>query len=729
MNRRQFLRTTSLGVSALIVGCKSDGSPEILDGGDVGWDAGTPPDTTPPVPPPSADSGTWAWVRISEDNGVFLAINKAEMGQGVSTGLAMILAEELGAAWSQVHVVLEPEMGAFHIPSTGRAGTAESTSIRNQYPAVRKIGATARELLIGAAAKRWGVDAGALNVNGGQVVGGPNGEALDFGALVEDAKTIPIPEEVTLKDPADFSLIGTSPEVQGLEQIVNGTRIYGIDVEVEGLVYAAIRHAPVPGGEITNLDALSVEDTGADAVVGVPGGIAVVASSYWTANKVVKSLDAVFSAPAEAASFSTEDYRAALTEAVAGEGVFEAYADGDAEAALKDVATKVEASYEVPFLAHACMEPMTATAHVQGESCEMWAPTQGASSLAKAVAVALEMEVEKVVVNRTFLGTGFGRKVETDYGVQAALISKAVGKPVKLIWSREEDIRHDYYRPGFMCRMTGGLSADGALTAWHAVSAGESILADRGLPLPVDPVSLDGLLKLDGFTFESLPYKIPNQLVAHTQIPSPLQCGFWRSVGNSQNAFFVESFIDELAIAAETDPMTFRLALLDEAPRAKAVLQRLQEEASWGSPQTPGASQGVAFSHAYESYFALAVEVTVDEGKIHVHRATGVVDCGQTIHPDLVSAQLEGGVIFGMGAGLLNAITVKDGTVEQSNFHDFPMPLMGDSPEIQIIHIATDADPGGVGELGVGPAAPAIANAVYQATGQRLRTLPLTLAP
>ncbi len=649
------------------------------------------------------------------------------MGQGVSTGLAMIVAEELGVAWSKVSIVLEPERGVFHIPTTGRAGTAESTSVRNQYTELRTIGATARELLISAAANRWDVDPASLYVEQGQVMGGPDGAVLDFGELVNEAKSIPLPDEVILKDPSNFELIGTSPPPQGLESVVDGTRVFGIDAEVEGMVYAAIRHAPVRGGQITNLDALSIDGTGADALIEVPGGIAVVATSYWKANQVVQSLDAVFSAPEEGAAFNTEDYRAALAEAIEGTGVLEAYSEGDLEEALLNVETTVEASYEVPFLAHACMEPMTATAHAQEDSCEVWAPTQGASQLAKAVAVTLGLDLENVVVNRTFLGTGFGRKVETDYGVQAAVISKAVGKPVKLIWSREEDIKNDFYRPGFMCRLTGGVNSDGQLTAWHAVSAGESILNDRGIPLPLDPVSLDGLIKLDGFAFESLPYRIPNQLVAHAQIPSPLHCGFWRSVGNSQNAFFVESFIDEVALAADIDPLEFRLGLLSEAPRAKAVVERLKTEADWGNPVTPGSSQGMAFSNAYDSYFALAVEVTVEEGKIRVHRATGVVDCGQTIHPDLVRGQLEGGIIFGMGAGMLNAITVKDGVVEQSNFHNFPMPLMADAPDIAITHIVSEEDPGGVGELGVGPAAPAVANAVFVATGQRLRSLPLTL--
>ena len=370
---------------------------------------------------------------------------------------------------------------------------------------------------------------------------------------------------------------------------------------------------------------------------------------------------------------------------------------------------------------------MTATAHVTTDTCEMWVPTQGAGNLRTAVAKALDLDKENVTINRTYLGTGFGRKVETDYGVQAALISKAIAKPVKLIWSREEDIKNDFYRPGFKLKIEGAITESGNLDAWRAVSAGESILSDRGLNFPIDPVSVDGLITLEGFSYEPLIYGIPNQLVTHGQVPTPLRMGFWRSVGLSQNTFFVESFIDEAADAGGKDPLELRVGLLEEHPRAKKVVETLKTEASWGSPVTPGASQGMAFLEAYQSYFAIAVEVTVNESKIRVHRATAIVDCGVCVHPDLVAAQLEGGIIFGLGAGMMNQITVKDGQVQQSNFYDFPMPLMADAPEIKIVHIKSGEAPGGIGELSVGATAPAIANAVFKATGQRLRSLPLTL--
>ena len=723
LTRRTFLQSSSLGFAALVIGCKSDGSPVVIP--DVTSDTG--PGGSTPMPSPPAGEGTWAWVRIAEDNSIYLAMNKAEMGQGISTGITVLLAEELGASWDQVHVVMEPEIGEFFLPTGGRAGTAESTSIRLQYQALREVGATAREMLIAAAAARLGVDAGTLRAENGFIVAG-DGTTLTFGELVKEAMALPAPENPALKDPEDFTLIGSSPAPKGFDEIVEGKRIFGIDVVVDGMVYAAVRHAPVTGGKITNLADLSVEGTGADAVVEVPGGIAVVADSYWTANKVAIELPAKFDTPEDAGTFSTELYDQWLDEVIAGTGAVEACNTGDAGGALEKASKVIEATYDVPFLAHACMEPMTATAHVTEDRCEMWVPTQGAGNLQSAVAKALELEKANVTINRTYLGTGFGRKVETDYGIQAALISKAVGKPVKLIWSREEDIKNDFYRPGFKLKIEGAISESGDLEAWRAVRAGESILSDRGLNFPVDPVSVDGLITLEGFSYEPLIYGIPNQLVTHGQVPTPLRMGFWRSVGLSQNTFFVESFIDEAAEAGGKDPLEMRLELLKDHPRAKKVVETLKTEANWGSPVTPGASQGMAFLEAYESYFAMAVEVTVTDGKIRVHRATGVVDCGVCVHPDLASAQLEGGIIFGLGAGMMNKITVKDGQVEQSNFYDFPMPLMSDSPEINIVTIKSAEAPGGIGELSVGATAPAIANAVFKASGQRLRSLPMTLA-
>jgi isoquinoline 1-oxidoreductase subunit beta len=724
VSRRTFLHSTSMGIAALVIGCKSDGSPTLI--ADAGSDTALPADTAAAMPAPAAGEGTWAWVRIAEDNSIHLAMNKAEMGQGIATGITMLIAEELGASWDQVHVIVEPEIGAFFLPTGGRAGTAESTSIRVQYTALRRVGATAREMLITAAAARLNVDGSSLSVKDGHVHAA-DGTSLAFGDLVAEAMQLPVPEDVPLKSSDDFSLIGTSPPPKGFDDIVNGKRIYGIDVVVDGMVYAAIRHAPVNGGNLINLDSLTVDGTDATHIVAVPGGLAVVAGSYWTANNVALALPAEFDVPEGADTFSTEGYSQALTEMIESPGVFEACNHGDAETVLNAAATTIEASYEVPFLAHACMEPMTATADVTAEGCELWVPTQGAGGLRKAVAKALELDEESVIVHRTYLGTGFGRKVETDYGVQAALISSTIGKPVKLIWSREEDIKNDFYRPGFKLKVTGSVNAAGEAEAWRATSAGESILAERGLNFPVDPVSVDGLIRLEGFSYEPLIYNIPNQLVSHGQVPSPLRAGFWRSVGLSQNTFFVESFIDELASAAKVDPLDFRLNLLSDTPRAKAVVEQLKKAASWGSPVTPGASQGMGFVYAYESFFAIAVEVTVKDKAIRVHRATGVVDCGVTVHPDLVAAQLEGGIIFGLGAGMMNAITAKNGQVEQSNFYDFPMPLMQDAPEISIVHVSSEEAPGGVGELSIGPTAPAIANAVFAATGQRLRSLPLTL--
>jgi CO/xanthine dehydrogenase Mo-binding subunit len=398
---------------------------------------------------------------------------------------------------------------------------------------------------------------------------------------------------------------------------------------------------------------------------------------------------------------------------------------GNVDMALAEAASVVEAQYEVPYLAHVCMEPMVATAHVTAAGCEIWLPTQGAYGVRAAVADVLDIAAAQVTVHRTYLGTGFGRKIETDYALHAALAAKAVGAPVQVIWSREEALQHDFYRPGFAVRFRGGLDAEGQLVGWDAKAAGESILLERGLPLPVDPVSVDGLVKINGLQGESLPYAIPHQRVTSVQLEAPIPVGFWRSVGNSQHAFFVESFMDELASAAGVDPLAFRRQLLAGQPRYLAVLDRLAVEANWGSPTVAGAGQGLAFSYAYESVIAMVAEATVARGRITVHQMTCVVDCGTVVNPDHVKAQIEGGVIFGLGPALDQAIRFENGRVVQSNFHDYPMPLMADVPPIATHLIASDAPPGGVGELSVGPVAPAIANAIFAASGDRLRQLPL----
>ncbi len=718
-DRRAFLKITSTGVAAFVVGCSSD-QPVARMMPPAMPDAGVP---ITPASPNSPAAKSWTWIEISAENQITIAVPKADMGQGVATSLAMVIAEELDVAWTQVEVVLVPEIGDFYLPASGRAGTAESGSVRGLYPHLRAMGATARAMLTTAAAARLGVAVGELETREGAVIG-PDDTAIPYGELVEAAAALTVPADAPLKAPADFNIVGTDVAQYRLDDVVNGARVFGMDIRLDGMKYAAVRQCPPFGGRMSNFDSLTIEGTGAEAIVEIPNGVAVVADSYWTASQVIRSLPVVFVTPDTSIGLNTERMAEITRDALDEEGVI-ALEQGDVEGALAEAGTTVEAQYEVPYLAHACMEPMVATAVVTDDACEAWLPTQTSHVDRAALAEILSIPSAQVTIHPTYLGTGFGRKIEPDYAIQAALCAKAVGAPVQVIWSREEDLQHDFYRPGFAIRFRGALDDDGGLVGWDAKTAGESILLERGVPLPVDPISVDGLVKLQGFTSEPLPYGIPHQRVRSVQLESPVPVGFWRSVGNSQHAFFVESFIDEAAAAAGADPLAFRKRLLDGQARYLAVLDRLETAADWGRPSVDGAGQGAAFSYAYDSVIGTVAEATLSEGRVRVHRVTCVVDCGTVINPDHVKAQIEGGIIFGLGPALNNVINFEDGRVVESNFHDYVMPVMADVPEITTHLMDSDVAPGGVGELSVGTVAPAIANAVFAATGTRIRRLPI----
>jgi len=718
-DRRAFLKITSTGVAAFVVGCSSDQPvaqmmpPEMPDSGL----------SITPASPNSPAAKAWTWVEISAENRVTIAVPKADMGQGVATSLAMVIAEELDVSWEQVDVTLVPEIGDYYLPASGRAGTAESGSVRGLYPHIRSIGATARAMLTMAAAARLGVTAAELTTREGTVVA-PDGTVLPYGDLVEEAAVLTVPADAPLKTADAFGIIGTDLPQYRLDDVVNGTRVFGMDVRLDGMKYAAVRQCPPFGGRMSNFESLTIEGTAADAIVEIPNGVAVVADSYWTAQQVIRQLPVVFVTPDASVGLDTERMAQITRDALEDEGAL-ALEEGDVDAALTGAATVVDAQYEVPFLAHACMEPMVATAVVSADACEVWLPTQTSHVVQAALAEILSLPSAQVTIHPTYLGTGFGRKIEPDYAIQAALCAKAVGAPVQVIWSREEDLQHDFYRPGFAIRFRGALDDAGQLVGWDAKTAGESILLERGVPLPVDPVSVDGLVKPEGFRSKPLPYAIPHQRVISVQLESPVPVGFWRSVGNSQHAFFVESFIDEAALAANVDPMAFRKRLLEGQPRYLAVLDRLEETADWGTPSVAGAGQGMAFSFAYESVIGTVVEASLTDDRVQVHRVTCVVDCGTVINPDHVRAQIEGGIIFGMGPALDNIINFQDGQVVESNFHDYVMPLLADTPEITTHLMESEEAPGGVGELSVGTMAPAIANAIFAATGRRIRRLPI----
>jgi isoquinoline 1-oxidoreductase beta subunit len=694
ITRRTFLKTTALGLTGLTLGCR------------IG-----------PWPSGGKLSNLTVWLTISTDNWITIAVPKAEMGQGVSTALPMIVAEELEADWTKVTYALRGELGDYSISGAmGMSGiTGGSTSISTLYKPLRELGAAAKEMLLTACAQRWQVAPESLEARDSMITHLTMGSTT-YGALAEEANLLPIPDirEDQLKDPDEFKLIGKPLARLDSPDHIEGRSVFGTDVTVPEMLYAAVRQSPVFGGMVANFDPSIIEGTAAEAIVEIPGGVAVVAGSYWEAESIARSLALDFHIPEEMEALSSEDIAQQLTEDLSMPGS-EVRLIGDPVAALEGAPIQIEALYEVPLLAHATMEPMTCTAKVTPESCEVWVPTQGARMVQGVARVNTGLDVASIKVHPTHLGGGFGRKVESDYVTQAVLASKAVGKPVKVIWSREEDMQHDYYRPAFQAQLKGGIGSTNRITSWIGKSAGPSLMAGGFF----DFMSTAG--------FSPLPYDVPNMSAHYVRSNFGVPIGWWRSIGSSQNVFFVESFIDELAAAAGEDPLSLRGEHLKNNARRLAVLERVAEMAHWGQPLVPGASQGVALALHGASVLAQVAEVSVDSGgEVTVHTVYCALDCGRVVNPDIVEAQIEGAVIFGLTAALYGEITVDHGRVQQSNFHDYPLVTMKDAPLVKTTIIASDAPPSGVGEIGVPPIAPAVTNALFAATGNRIRQLPIS---
>jgi len=665
-------------------------------------------DTDAPAPAPAHDVSVW--VRIAEDDVVTIAIVKNEMGQGVATAMAQIVAEELDADWETVGFTLEPEMGDRDLDGWSD-GTWGSTSITDNYDQLRAIGAAARAVLLEAAAARWGVSVDELTTEAG-VVHHPTEGSLRYGELAEDASLLSIPDAADLKDPEDFAVIGQPVERLDIEAHVRGQATYGLDVVLDGMRYAAVRQSPVFGGEVANLSSLSVEGTGAEAVVSIPNGVAVVASSWWTAKSVLASLDVQFEAPPEMDGLSTAALEDQLRASLDGAGAVSTD-EGDVDAALAGAAVVVEASYGAPMLAHAPMEPVNCTADVRADACTVYAPTQYAKGAQAAASQASGLPTDAITVVTTALGGAFGRKAETDFVIQAVTISQAIGAPVKVIWTREEDIQHDYYRPLVQARVRGGLDAHGQLVAWRAEAAGTSYF------------SAGSAWNLEGF--HDLLYRAPTPRIAWAGADVGVPFGFLRAPGHNKYNFMVESFMDELAEAAGEDPLAFRLRHLADQPRAAAVLEAVRDLSGWGSPKTPGAAHGCSLLvWGRDSYIAQVAEVTVDaKRRVRARRVWAAVDIGRVINPDIARAQIEGGIIYSLSTGLYGKITLTDGAVDQSNFHDYPLLGMADAPEVITTFIDSDEAPGGVGELSAGGAISAVINAMAR-LAERVRSLPIT---
>jgi len=664
-----------------------------------------------------------AFIRVADDGQIVLTMPYVEMGQGSYTAIPMLIAEELEVDLKQVRLEhAPPDEKLYGNPSLGGVqATGGSNAIRAAWKPLRQAGATARTMLVSAAAKRWNVDPASCRAQSGEVLHAPTGRSIKYGELAADAARTPVPESVALKRPEDFRLIGTPAKRLDAPAKVDGTAVYGIDVRPPGVKIATLAQSPVFGGRLR-----SVDDTAAKAVKGVrqivrlDDAVAVVADHMGAAKKGLAALNIEWD-DGPHAKLNSEEIVAELEKATLNSGPVAQHISNSDEA-MASVVTKVETTYQVPFLAHATMEPMNCTVHVRTDGCEVWVGSQVVARAQAAAAKTAGLPLDKVVVHNHLIGGGFGRRLEIDGVIRAVQIAQHVDGPVKVVWTREEDIQHDMYRPYFFDRISAGLDEKGMPVAWNHRFAGSSVIARWLPPLfknGLDPDTTNGAINLI--------YALPNMHVEYIRVEPPgIPTAFWRSVGPSHNVFVTESFIDELAAAARQDPVAYRRALLDKSPRAKAVLELAAEKAGWGQPLPKGIGRGVSVQFAFATYMAQVAEVEVSkDGTVRVRRVVCAVDCGTVVNPDTVQAQIQSAIIFGITAALYGEITLKDGRVEQTNFDTYQVLRMNEAPAIEV-HIAQSSEPpGGMGEPGTSAIVPAVTNAIFAATGKRLRKLPI----
>jgi isoquinoline 1-oxidoreductase subunit beta len=667
-----------------------------------------------------------AFVRIDPDGQVTVTMGYIEMGQGTYTSVPMLIAEELEVDLASVRFEHAPPNDKLYAnPLLGFQVTGGSTTIRSSWEPMRRAGATARTMLVTAAASAWKVDPGSCRAEKGEVIHPASSRRVKYGALVADAAKLPVPEQVTLKRPEDFKLIGTPAKRLDTPAKVNGTARYGIDAQVPGMKIATLATSPVFGGKLRSVgDSKALAVRGVRKVVRLDDAVAVIADHMGAAKKGLAALDIQWD-DGPNAKLQTVDIVRELEAAANTKAGAVARNEGDADKALAGAVTRVEAVYEVPFLAHATMEPMNCTVDLRADSCELWLGSQVLTRAQAAAAQTAGLPLDKVTVHNHLLGGGFGRRLEVDYVIRAVQIAKQAEGPVKVIWTREEDMQHGMYRPYFYFHFAAGLDAQGQPVAWKNRVVGSSILA-RWAPL----------LFKNGFDRDAVecaakpPYALSNIFVDYVQQePLGIPTAFWRGVGPTRNVFAVESFIDELAAAARQDPVAYRRGLLSKNQRAKAVLELAAEKAGWGQALPKGRGRGVSVLFAFGSYLAQVADVEIDKaGDVRVRRVVCAVDCGMVVNPDTVRAQIESGIIFGVSATLYGAITLKDGRVEQSNFHNYQVVRMNEAPVIEIHIVKSGEAPGGMGEPGTSALAPAVTNAIYAATGKRLRKLPVDSA-
>lgn len=706
MSRRAFLKAGAAAGGGLLIGI---GLPGMLS------EAGA-------AEQGAAEFAPNAFIRIGSDGRITLVMGQVEMGQGTYTSMPMLIAEELEVSLDQVRLEhAPPDQKAYGNPIFMVQMTGGSTSVRGFWTPLRQAGATARTLLVNAAAQQWKVDPASCHAERGAVIHQASGRRLKYGALADAAAKLPLPQNVALKDPKDFKLIGTPQQRLDTPDKLNGKAKFGIDAQVPGMKIATVAACPVFGGKPAKYDEAAARAVkGVRQVVAIDNAMAVVADHMWAAKQGLAAL-AIQWDEGPNAGLSTADIVAQMAKAAEQSGIV--VADGDFDKAAAVAPVKVEAVYQVPFLAHATMEPMNCTVHVTKDACEIWTGTQVIGLAQLFAAKATGLAPEKITIHNHLLGGGFGRRLESDYVYQAAAIAKQVEGPVKVVWTREEDIQHDMYRPYYYDRLSAALDDKGLPVAWSHRLVGPSII-DRYFPGLLKPGQPDADA-IEG-AHETI-YDIPNRHVEWVRYEPPgIPTAWWRGVGPTHNIFVVESFVDELAAKAGKDPLEYRRALLGKSPRALAVLNLAAEKAGWGQPLPAGSGRGVSVQYAFGSYLAQVAEVAVGkDGGVKVRRVVCAVDCGYTVNPDTVRAQIEGGAIFGITAVLHGEITLKNGRVEQSNFHNYPMLRINEAPQIEVHLVPSAEAPGGIGEPGTSALAPAVLNAVHAATGKRLRKLPV----
>jgi len=707
VNRRDFLKTGAVLGGGLVLGMH-------LSGLDSALASASKPAAFVPN----------AFIRIAGDGTVTFIINHSEMGQGTSTALAMLIAEELECDWKRIRLEFAPVAPVYNNPAFGAQGTGGSTGTWTEFDRLRTMGASAREMLISAAAKGWKADTAECRAENGRVIH-KGGRSIDYGKLAGRAAKMPVPREVKLKEPGSWKLLEKPMHRLDSPAKINGIAEFGLDVQLPGLLTVLIAHPPVFGGKVKSFKADKAGAVpGVKKIVQVPSGIAVAATGFWAARKGRDLLEITWE-EGEWAKLDTTEIAGDFARMAMTPGTV-ARREGDPEHSLGGAVRKLSAEYVVPYLAHACMEPLNCTVDLRKDGCDIWVGTQSQTQDRNAAARVLGLKPEQVNLHTTFLGGGFGRRANPhdDFVVTAAEVARELKCPVKVVWTREDDMKAGYYRPLWYDRISAGLDEKGNLMAWQHTIVGQSIMAGTSW----EPVMIKN--GIDATSVEGgadIPYAIPNiQVDLHSpRLGVPVQ--WWRSVGHSHNAFVVESFMDEMAHLAGKDPFEFRRALLAEKPRHRGVLELAAQKAGWGKQLPAGVARGIAVHESYGSFVANVVEASVDiRGKVRVHRVVSAVDCGMHVNPDTIAAQMESAAAFALSATLYGEITLKNGRVEQSNYSNYPVLLISEMPKVETYIVPSREKPGGIGEPGVPPFAPAVTNAVFAATGVRVRSLPIS---